>query len=161
MTAGRGLAFAILILLSGGAFAADSVKGVRLEGKIKNPQPIDLATLRRLPAEQVDVAFQTDRGVTHARYAGPLLWTVLTEAGGIADDAKGAELRHTIRVTGRDGYFVLLSTGEIAPEYGATPALLAYRRDGEPLGDAGPRLVLPHDKRGSRNVRDVVSILVE
>jgi hypothetical protein len=51
------------------------------------------------------------------------------------------------------------STGEIAPDLGGKPALVAYERDGKPLDDF--RIVMPGDKHGARNVRDVAAITVE
>ena len=96
-----------------------------------------------------------------ASFTGVPLWTLLGEVGGIDDPAKRAELRHVIRITARDGYVVVLSTGEIAPDFGAKPALLAYQRDDEAPAAAGFRLVMPGDKRGGRYVRDVISIEVE
>jgi hypothetical protein len=134
---------------------------VALEGKLKHPQSLDLPALLRLPAEQVQVSFEWERGATTATYTGARLWAVLVAAGGIDDDEKGAELRHLIRGIGRDGYLVVLSTGEIAPDFGGKPALLAYQRNNEPPGEAGLRLVMPGEKRGGRNVRDVVAIRVE
>ena len=66
-----------------------------------------------------------------------------------------------LKVTARDGYMVMLSTGEIAPDFGGKQALVFYRRDDEPAGNSGLRLVMPGDRRGGRNVRDVVTIDVE
>ena len=109
----------------------------------------------------MQVSFEGERGAQNSSFTGVRLWTLLDKAGGIDDGAKGAELRHTSKVTGRDGYVVVLSTGEIAPEFGGKPALIAYQRDGAMLGGAGFRLVMPGDKRGGRNVRDVVTIMVE
>ena len=90
-----------------------------------------------------------------------LLWTLLEAAGGIDDPAKGAELRHTINIRGRDGYIVVLSTGEIAPDFGGKPAMIAYERDGQKLGDTGLRILMPGDKHGGRYVRDVAEIEVK
>jgi hypothetical protein len=91
-----------------------------------------------------------------------LLWTLLGEVGGIDDPAKGAELHHTISITGRDGYLVVISTGEIAPDFGGKPAMVAYERDGEELrDDKGLRVVMPGDKHSGRYVRDVVEIEVK
>ena len=99
--------------------------------------------------------------MTTASYTGVSLWAVLMAAGGIADDEKGAELRHVVKIIARDGYMVVISTGEIAPDFGGKPALIAYQREGEPAGEAGLRLVMPGDKRGGRNVRDLIAIRVE
>ncbi len=139
--------------------AAGITFSVQLDGKLKHPQTLSLEALRKLPAEQAQVSYQGEKGTTTTSFSGPRLWAVLEAAGGLDDSEKGAELRHVIKVIGRDGYVVVLSTGEIAPEFGAKPALLAYQRDGQP--DTGLRLVMPGDKRGGRNVRDVVSIRVE
>ncbi len=152
----------ILVLPVAAARAADAPAGeLALTGKVVHPQQFDLAKLRALPSEEVQVSFDTEHGPEHAGFTGVSLWGLLGEAGGIDDKARGAVLRHTIKVTGRDGYFVVLSTGEIAPDFGAKPALIAYQRTGEAAGTSGFRLVMPDDKRGGRYVRDVVTIDVE
>jgi DMSO/TMAO reductase YedYZ molybdopterin-dependent catalytic subunit len=96
-----------------------------LEGLVKRPQQVSLENLRRLPAERVQVSFQTERGMQESSFTGVRLWALLAEAGGIDDAAKGAEFRHIIRITGRDGFVVVISTGEIAPDFGGVPALIA------------------------------------
>ena len=135
--------------------------GFSLTGKVKQPQEIGVEALQRLPPERVEVSFRTDRGPQQASFTGARLWTLLEMVGGIDDADKSAPLHHILRITGRDGYWVLLSTGEIAPDFGGKPALVAYQRDGTPLGAAGLRLVMPSDNHGGRNVRDLVSIEVE
>jgi hypothetical protein len=134
---------------------------VEFAGKVKRPTGFDLEQLRRLPAETLQVSFETDRGAQKSSFTGVRLWALLDQAGGIDDPEKGAEFHHIVRITGRDGYVVVISTGEIAPEFGGKPALLAYRRDGAAQGETGFRLAMPGDKRGGRYVRDVVSITVE
>jgi DMSO/TMAO reductase YedYZ molybdopterin-dependent catalytic subunit len=157
----RLLLCAFLIAL-GPATAADADQAsLSIEGRVKHPQRFDLEALRKLPAETVQVSFEGERGTQTSSFTGVRVWTLLDKAGGIDDSAKGAELRHVIKVTGRDGYVVVLSTGEIAPEFGGKPALIAYQRDGAMLEEAGFRLVMPGDKRGGRNVRDVVTIAAE
>jgi protein involved in polysaccharide export with SLBB domain len=160
--------FAILSALAAGPAmpAAESAgapppPAVVLDGAVKHPGQFDLETLRRLPAQHLQVSFLTEHGTTSAGFTGPRLWTVLEAAGGLADDKKGAAIRHVIRVSGRDGYYVVLSTGEIAPDFGGKAAIIATQRDGEPSGASGLRLILPGDRRGGRDVRDVVSIRVE
>jgi molybdate transport system regulatory protein len=133
----------------------------RRSGKVKHPLRLSVDVLRKLPAERAEVSFQTARGIEKSSYTGVLLWTLLGEAGGIDDSAKGAELRHTISITGRDGYNVVVSTGEIAPDFGGKAAMIAYERDGEEFGDKGLRVVMPGDKHGGRYVRDVVEIEVK
>jgi DMSO/TMAO reductase YedYZ molybdopterin-dependent catalytic subunit len=152
---------AVLIALAPVIAAAADQPSLSIEGHVRHPQKFDLETLRELPAETVQVSFEGERAAQNSSFTGVRLWTLLDKAGGIDDSAKGAELRHVIKVSGRDGYIVVISTGEIAPEFGGKPALIAYQRDGAMLGEAGFRLVMPGDKRGGRNVRDVVTIAVE
>jgi hypothetical protein len=166
--AGRGrVAFLCAILLlalpGGWAQAADPTDKpvLSLTGKVQHAQQFDLDQLRALPSQDLSVSFDTEHGPQQSHYTGVLLWALLDKAGGIDDATKGAVLRHVIKVTGRDGYFVLLSTGEIAPDFGAKQALVAYQRDDEAQGAGGFRLVMPGDKHGGRNVRDVVTIDVE
>ncbi len=146
-------------LLAAGAARADDAAIVSLEGRLKHPVRLSLDELRKMPAEQVQIT--SERG-TVMRYTGVRLWALLADAGGGIDDAdKSAALHHVVRITARDGYFVVISTGEIAPDFGGKPALIAYLQDDKPIGEAAPRLVVPGDKRGGRNVREVVTISVE
>ena len=112
-----------------------------------------------MPPVHTDVSYQGEGGAVKTSFTGVLLWSLIQAAGGLDDTAKGAELRHAIRITAKDGYVVVGSTGEIAPDFGGKEAIIAYERDGKPLSDV--RLVMPGDKRGGRNVRDIVSIKVE
>jgi hypothetical protein len=132
-----------------------------LGGSIKHPQRFDAEALRQLPAETVQVSFQTERGPPTASFTGVRLWALLDQAGGIDDADKGAALHHLVKITGQDGYWIVISTGEIAPDFGAEPAMIAYQRDGAPLGGTGFRLVIPGDKHGGRSVRDVTAITIE
>jgi DMSO/TMAO reductase YedYZ molybdopterin-dependent catalytic subunit len=152
-----GAAIVVAVLLAGQA-AAQSFT-LSLDGKVKAPQHWTLDDLRKMPAEHVEVSYQTDRGPIKADFTGVALWSLIGAAGGLDDTGKGAELRHTIRITAKDGYVVVTSTGEIAPEFGGKNALVAYERDGKPLDDF--RIVMPGDKHGGRNARDVVSIKIE
>ena len=156
---------ALLLLPGGPVTAADQSaapdSGIILDGKVKYPQRLTVDMLRKFPGERVEVSFQTGHGLEKSSYTGVLLWTLLGVAGGIDDPAKGAELRHTISITGRDGYMIVISTGEIAPDFGGKPAMIAYERDGQELSDAGLRVVMPGDKHGGRYVRDVAQIEVK
>ena len=158
MTVGLRLAAALVAAFFAIAAAAQT-PSVTLDGTVKAPRAFTLDDLQLMPAETVEVSYQTDRGPVTARFTGVLLWTLIAAAGGIDDSGKGAELRHAIRITATDGYVVVTSTGELAPDFGGKPALLAYRRDGQPLPDL--RIVMPGDKHGGRNVREVTAIRIE
>jgi len=154
----RAATAAVTLLLLAGPVAAQSPALV-LEGKVKQPQHWTLDDLKKMSATNADVSFQGKHGVVTGHFTGVLLWALIEAAGGIDDSGKSAELRHAIRVTAKDNYVVVTSTGEIAPEFGAKAAIVAYQRDGKPLDDF--RLIMPGDKRGGRNVRDVTSINIE
>src|SRR5215469_15119820 len=115
-----------------GAAAAQTPPGLTLDGKVKHPQHWTIDDLRKLPAQHVVVSYLTERGPVTASFTGVPLWSLI-ETAGIDDDAKGAVIRHAIRITASDGWVVVTSTGELAPDFGAKPALVAYERDGKQL----------------------------
>ncbi len=123
-------------------------------------------TPESLKAERATTAivyFNTGGGAVSASFRGVLLWTLLGEAGIAADPAiKNDILRRTVTVTGSDGYRIVLSGGELAPNLGAEPVLVAYERDGAQLGanEGFARLIVPGDKTGGRNVSSIVRIEV-
>src|SRR5262249_41568469 len=119
-------ALAVVAWLAGAAAAQSPV--LMLDGKVKQPQHWTMDDRRKLPAQHVDVAYQTDRGPVNASFTGVPLWSLI-ETAGIDDDAKGSVIRHAIRITASDGWVVVTSTGELAPDFGAKPVLVAYERD--------------------------------
>jgi DMSO/TMAO reductase YedYZ molybdopterin-dependent catalytic subunit len=146
--------------ISGTQIAASA--GLKIDGSVRTPQIITVEDIRDLPATRVNVAYQTKQGEATASFTGVLLWTLLDRAGGIDEAESRAEIRHTLKITGRDGYAVVLSVGEIDPKLAAEPAIIAYLRDDQAL-DSGEalRLVMPWDRHATRNVRDVVRIEVK
>jgi DMSO/TMAO reductase YedYZ molybdopterin-dependent catalytic subunit len=154
----RTVAALALVAWLAGAAAAQTLPVLTLDGKVKHPQHWTIDDLRKLPAQHVDVSYLTERGPVTASFTGVPLWSLI-ETAGIDDDAKGAVIRHAIRITASDGWVVVTSTGELAPDFGAKPALVAYERDGKPLSDF--RIVMPGDKHGGRYARDVTAISVE
>ena len=131
-----------------------------LDGQVKHPLRLAADELRPLPATRLDISFQGEHGVEKATYTGTLLWILLKRAGGLDAAGKREDLRHTMTITGRDGYAVVLALGEIDPDFGGRAAMIAYARDGRPIGAGELRLVIPGDKHGGRDVRDVVRIEV-
>jgi hypothetical protein len=108
-----------------------------------------------------EITMMSDHGAEKNSWTGPLLWDVLAAAG-VVDPAKPAEqVRLAVRVTGADGYSAVLALGELAPEFGGRPILLADHVDGAPNSGTGLRLLVPGEKRGGRSVRDVVRVDVE
>jgi DMSO/TMAO reductase YedYZ molybdopterin-dependent catalytic subunit len=151
--------FLLAVALAASALAAPAE--LTLDGAVKTPLHVTAADLQGMPATELDVSFDTEHGPTKAHFTGVALWALLDSAGGLADPDKRAALHHTMTITGRDGYAVVLSTGELHPEFGNKGVIVAYLRDGKADEKEGLRLVVPGDKRGGRSVRDVVHIEVK
>jgi DMSO/TMAO reductase YedYZ molybdopterin-dependent catalytic subunit len=135
---------------------------VAVTGLVAEPRSFSYADLQQLPPETVNVSFLAGQGTTTTTFTGTRLMNVFDAAGGavLPNDINNAKLRVSVMVTGADGYQVVLGWGEIDPEFGAAPILLAYQENGQPMGDKQgmARLVVPGDKRGGRYVSTVKSI---
>jgi DMSO/TMAO reductase YedYZ molybdopterin-dependent catalytic subunit len=142
--------------------AATPSTSFTIGGAVQTPRTVTLADLQKQPATTEAVYFSTGRGPVNASFTGVLLWTLLSEAGIKTDAAvRNDGLRRSVVVSAADGYSVILSLGELDPEFGAAQALVAYAQDGKPLGDSGfARLILPADKGGGRNVMRINAIEV-
>ena len=149
----------LLLILPAMAQSPSPAPVLSLGGKVKQPQHWSLDDLKKMQAQHADISYQTERGPVAANYTGVLLWSLIDLAGGIDDTTRNAVVRHVIRITATDGYVIVLSTGEIAPDFGNARALVAYERDGKPLDNF--RVVVPGDKHGARDVHDVTTIAVE
>ncbi len=161
MAIGRRIVIAALALLLAGAAPALAA-GLTLDGEVQKPQQLTASDLEAMPATSVQVSFVTGHGEESASYTGVLLWTLLANAVTVDGPEKDAQLRHTILVTGSDGYAVALAVGELDPKFEGKAVIVAYAKDGKPLDPAdGLRLVVPGDKHGGRAVRDVVHIEVK
>ncbi|MBX6754996.1 molybdopterin-dependent oxidoreductase [Thermorudis peleae] len=134
-----------------------------ITGLVKQPGQLTPDQAKQLGSETVAVQFVSSKGTEEHRYTGVRLWAVLQQVGLQLDSTrKNDELRKYVVVTGRDGYEVVLSLGELDPNFGNRPVLLAWDEDGTPLsGDRGPfRLVVPGDQRGGRYVSGVIKLEV-
>src|ERR1700676_3890165 len=104
--------------------AAAQSPSLSLEGKVTQPQHWSLDDLKKMQAQYADVSYQTEHGPVTASYTGVLLSSLLEQAAGIDDTTRNAVVRHTIRITATDNYVVVLSTGEVAPDFGNKGALV-------------------------------------
>src|SRR5579863_7287598 len=128
---------------------------LHVTGLVARSLQLTITELRAIfPAHMEHASFiNSDENRTiQAAFTGALLWDVLNSAGvqsdpGVKDDL----LRFYVAVTACDGYQTVLSWGEIAPDFGESPVLLAYAQDGVLLDHV--RLIVPGDKRGGRNVQ--------
>jgi DMSO/TMAO reductase YedYZ molybdopterin-dependent catalytic subunit len=139
--------------------AAQEPATVAVVGAVQHPLTLTIADLRAMPSIEWTGSQQTDRGPAQGKFQGVLLWRVIDKAGLLNGPQKNAYLRHTILVSGSDGYAVALSEGELDPKLEDKKVLLAYEKDGTPL--TAPRLVVPGDAHAARSVHDVVTVEVK
>ncbi|MGH2561543.1 MAG: molybdopterin-dependent oxidoreductase [Thermomicrobiales bacterium] len=136
---------------------------VDLTGLVEHPAQLTVADLQLLPAQTVAVTFESGEGTQQYSYTGVRVAAVIEQAGLVLNpDQKNDQLRKYLVFTAKDGYETVISWGEIDPNFGNAPYLLAWEEDGQPLtGEDGPiRLVTPGDVRGGRYVTGVIRIEV-
>ncbi|TCN49854.1 molybdopterin-dependent oxidoreductase-like protein [Rhodococcus sp. SMB37] len=139
--------------------AAVPAGSVRLGGAVENPTTLSGDQLRAYPVQTQAVTFDSSKGAQSHTYDGAALSDILTAAVLTGDaEAHNPDLTFAILATGSDGYQATVSFGELSPNFGATPILVAYTEDGQPL-DA-PRLVVPGDVKGGRYVSDLTDLEV-
>jgi hypothetical protein len=98
-------------------------------------------------------------------YTGVSLWTLIQDSGLLTDPSiKNDLLRFGVVATGSDGYRAFISLGEIAPQFGNQPDLVAYADKEGQLGTGGTdgalRLIVPGDHAGGRYVSNLISLQV-
>ena len=155
-----------VVVLAAAAFGCLPVLGasaapdgaVAVDGQVEHKLQLTIDALKAMPQTAIEVSFETGHGTQSGHYTGVLLWTVIQEAGITeAPDSKAKHhLQHPLVVTGRDGYSVVVSVGEIDPDLEGKQVLLT---DDDPAN--GVRLIVPGDKHGARDVRDVTRVEVE
>jgi hypothetical protein len=102
-------------------------------------------------------------GKQTARYRGvPLIQLLASVGTPVGESLGGKGLALHVRAEATDGYVAAFSVAELDEGLGKTDAIVAFQRDGQPLGtDIGPfRLVVRSDKRGGRWVRDLMKLSV-
>jgi hypothetical protein len=131
---------------------------ILIDGQVSSPRQWSAADLKVQPSITIEASYMA-HNEEHVHFTGVPLWALLTEAKLIEGEGKNAKLRHSILVTGSDGYAAAVALGEIDPEFEGKQVLVAYEREGKPLDSL--QLVVPGDKRGGRYVHDLVHIEVK
>lgn len=156
------LVAALLLGPAGGAAAqVPEAAGVLVAAAPRGEVRLDAAALARLAEAEEEVAYDSGRGPFRARMLGVSLWSVLQAAGALDGLDGRRRVGSVVKVAGRDGHVAALALVEIDPDFVGKPVLLAWRADGRPLPGGELRLALPGDRRGGRNVRDVVRVALE
>jgi DMSO/TMAO reductase YedYZ molybdopterin-dependent catalytic subunit len=157
----RRLAFRVLLLgwlcaatASGQANQQESAPATLLvSGDIPSRLTLKAEDLAKMPRETVSIP---DQDGTKVEYEGVPLREILKRAGApMEKELRGKALASYVLAKAHDGYQVVFTLAEVAPEFANEPILVADKRDGKPLfGYQGPfRLVCPNDKAGARSVR--------
>jgi DMSO/TMAO reductase YedYZ molybdopterin-dependent catalytic subunit len=158
------LATRFLIVFAAAALAAQpqeatpAAAALNVSGDISSPLNLKAADLASMPRASVTVQ---EHDGTKIVYEGVSLVEILKEAGAPLDkQLRGKAMASYILAKAHDGYEVVFSLAEIAPEFGNTMVLVADQRGGKPMGnDPGPlRLVCPNDKAGARSLRMLETI---
>jgi len=150
---------ALLSFLLGFAWA--QTETVELTGLLNTPAQLSLADVQKLPTETLEATFQSGQTTEKHTYKGVRLVVLMNQYGPkLNDQRKNDKLRKYVVISAKDGYEVVVAWGELDPEFGNAPILLAWEEDGKLLEDKnGPfRLVVPTDKRGGRYVSGVIKI---
>ncbi len=166
----RALSVVVAGVLAGGTLAAapgvasvDSssgtaakLRGVTVNGAVGDRGPISRAALAGFDQRVVRMTYQTSGGPQTHRYTGPLLLDVLRSAEPNFSSDRHDPLRYAVLVQATDGFLAAIAWGELDPELANKRAIVALTEDGKKL--TRPRIVLPGDHHGARQVYDVASI---
>ena len=134
-----------------------------IQGAVGTTMTFDLAALEALTPHTETVTYTAGTGTVTDTYTGALLWDVLGQAGISTDPTiKNDTLRKLVTATGSDGYQVSFAAGELSPQFGNAPILVAYADTGGDLtrGSGFARLVVPGDLAGGRYVSNLASLTV-
>jgi hypothetical protein len=118
------------------------------------------ADLEALPHVKVTASEHSSSPVN---FEGVPLKSVLEKAGvAFGESMKGKRLTNCLLVEGADGYRAVIALPELDPAFTDKQTLLAFLRDGKPLGEKeGPyRIVIPDEKRMARWVRQVTTLKI-
>jgi hypothetical protein len=116
------------------------------------------ATLAALPHTSVSV--YNEHAKAKQTYSGVSLIDLLTKLG-VPDKPRGKQFRIYLVAVGSDGYEVVYSLGEVAPDIHDATVLVADSEDGKPIDADGPlKLIATGEKRPARWVRNLVAIRV-
>src|SRR5262245_39900267 len=128
-------------------------------GDVPHPLTLSPADIKSMPRTTVTVS-EEGRDV---KYEGVLVGELLKRAEApVGRDLTGQAVATYVLCKAKDGYQVVFSLPELDPAFTANDIIVADTIDGKPLFDyQGPwRIVAPHDKRGARSIRMLLSIEV-
>ncbi|HJU15337.1 MAG TPA: hypothetical protein VJ770_02600 [Stellaceae bacterium] len=137
-----------------------------VSGKVAKRAIFDLKMLeQKFSPTRENVTYFAGRSMVTESLTGVLLWDLLNNppVGGIVTDpdVKNDILHKIVIVTGTDCYQSVFGAGEIDPHFGGSQIMVAYRTDGQSLGNKGLAwIVVPGDKADGRFVSNIAKIEV-
>lgn len=135
---------------------------VSVDGQVLNPLSLTVDNLRSdFSSHTLEVTYLSGEDTITTSFTGVLLWDILSAAQpNFNADVRNDKLSMFIVVSAGDHYQAVIAWGEIDPEFGNQPILLAYEQEDAPLAnDQGLiRLVVPGDTRDGRYVSGVLNI---
>jgi molybdate transport system substrate-binding protein len=137
---------------------------LHVEGQVYNPLTLTAEDLKNnYPNQTVDVTYLSGEDTVTTSFTGVLLWDILSSAQvNFNADQRNDKLSFYIVASAPDGYQAIISWGEIDPEFGNQPILVAFEEAGQPIHDeiGAIRLVVPGDARGGRYISGLVNLSV-
>jgi len=143
----------------------DEDHSFRVQGVVDRPSQVSVVDLKLQPGVTQTVTFNAGTAPQTHTYTGANLYGVL-QSYGVQTDAtrKNDVLNRYVLATGSDGYKVVFALGELSPDFGNIPSIVAYAETtngvSANLGSTdGPfRVTAPGDVKGGRYVSNLVRI---
>jgi molybdate transport system substrate-binding protein len=137
---------------------------LQVTGLVSKTLTLGVADLQKFPATSVKVTLHTDKATLGTfTYTGALLYDVVQAAIPISNTSyKNDPLRMFVTVHATDNYQVTVGMAEILPTFGHQKIILAYAKNGQPLGkdEGAVRLIVPGDSLAGRAVNNVDQVIV-
>jgi hypothetical protein len=150
-----------LVTLASASATGRPAGAVRIDGDVADRITVSFAKLASLPQLTEHVSYQTPAGPAAHTERGPLLASVIALAAPRFSSAiQNDSLRFYVEATASDGYGALVAYDELRPLVGRARIILSLDQDGRSLQAVGPRLIVPTDAGGERNVDDVIKLTV-
>jgi molybdopterin-binding protein len=144
------------------ASTPQALETFEITGRVQHPGPVSITDLQQYSPETVEVSYESTQGHESHTFTGVRLFDVLNAAGLSADPAASdiSFVHMYVVLSARDGYQVVLSLGELAPELGNAPILLAWEKDGVALSphERPLQLVVPEDSSYDRYIFAIETI---
>ena len=158
--------FAAALLTAGAAAAAPLSTEFSVTGGVNTPKVYDLAALQARPAITQTVNFLAGSTPQTHTYTGASLWGILDGAGIVLNPdptVKNDVLNKYVLATATDGYQTVFSLGELNPNFGNRPDLVAYAEtvNGSSGGigaDGFARVTAPGDVKGGRYLSNLINL---